>query len=1030
MSVWADVCYQMDTFAVLLRSCLPSDLHHPVMEKFCTYNYVENPCVGSQLPEGDLLYNIWATPSLVKKIEPKAFSKPLINANLMLDYLNDGEVYVGIEAVYKFMGKVLDKKVRWKNEWDWKWLDMYVSRMLRLNQYASYQSKRSADEWIKHWRSDSDWRQRMQGFDNMAETMLHITHAFNAASHRQLEREAIDTAVLPPRLSRRLVDLGKDWAARRFGGLTIITFLHPDTEDYTHYVLTQRDIKRISQMCSSLADMELYFGSYYFENPSSQIYTGYRNVLHLIHESLSLTVRPNELARACDVASALLLSHHATDVWEQSVADQSAKITKEDLNPVLNVSHLCSIFMQYPLAEAVELSKVYKFLPVPDFDWITMLNEQRTKHFDTRPCFQENDLGLTEADFDLYQRHQMIITYHAKHHMCPGKVKEGVELDGWRQFYPHIEPTAIPYTETHDIDYTGSFDYSEITQDDNPYIKDKALAPNFLSRYKDEVDYRSESPSERNYLLHYLFNTPVSTPRQVLMYCPEERYELGHHTSPKGETKKPVPRIFFINTYSGRVAVSEIDNNIAEYIKHKPGCFSGLTRAEAFNKFEEMSGKEMEHVEHEYVYVSFDLAGWSPKQSPLLRQKQLRKWSEAFGRPYLYNADDQFSNANAHFIHKGIHQVYPLQGNDLEGYFARLNTELHVDVMGYAVRQLRNRGFIESGAKLAVQIDDGLCVLRFQKGTPNTRIIQAIKIIEDVYKWFSLEISWDKTYVSKTLRVFLNELDYGAIRITPGVKAFLRIRREKTDLIRCFLRETNKAAGLITGAIEAGCEPILAWLKYALEVGKAIQDWTRRKPQTMTPEEAALWSFIPVSYGGIGMLSILQYTSNTSDASTPSGLSILKSIATYDPVTRPYINRFLNQPIRQRGPISIMRDPLKFRVQAPCFSDLLEIPFAKRALRGRVKFLPVLEALEFSDKLEEDILKLPLPNPDGTHGTAYILAYESSLLSVIDGILMKFARSGTIIQLIGSRDAFLIYLRYRRQFNDCYNNALKLLRHI
>jgi len=959
-------------------------------------------------------------------LEPLAFTKGAMNADKFLDYLLTGQVQVGIQAVFSLVDKVIDHKIRWNNEVDWDWLRLYVARMLRCNQQASYQSPRDATDHIQAWLAQNEWMTRMQRFDNMASTFKHLQYVFNSPSYKSAERRAKQSGDVPPPLPAKLLNLGRGWTTRRLGALVCLSEV---TANRTmHYVLTQKDLRRCAQMCYSLADMEMYFANYAPASAGEQMYAAYRHTIRQIQVPMKKGIRLNEVARACDVAAALLLSHYATDIWSQSVIDQSAKIHKERLDQVMDVEGLCNSFRQLPLAEAVELSKVYKFLPCPDFNFLTLLDLQREKHFNTRPAFGDNELGLDLDDFKVYQRHQMLVTYQARHGQCPGSVRTGALEKVWHRHYPHVDPRQIPYREASDVEWSTHFRYEKVTGDYNPYVKDKSLAPNTLSGIANEKQLHDLPAEQRSYMLHYLECPRLATPEQVALGLSEELYERVHTVFPKPESKKPDPRNVYVNNYPGRILVSELDNNIAEYVSYKPGSFTGLGRTQSFNKFKEMAGTEMELVEYEYVHVSFDLAGWSPKQSPELRRLQLDKWADAFGVDYIREIDRQFSDASVHFIHKGVHQKYQLQGNDLEGYVGRLNTDLHIDIMGYAIRKLRDAGFVDAGAKLAVQIDDGLCVLRFPKGTGPARIVDAIRFIEKVYTWFSLEISWDKTYVSKHLRMFLNEIEYKDIRVTPGVKAFLRIRTERVPGIRCFLREINKAASQVGGAIESGTSPMVAWHKYAIEVGKCILDWNRHHHTKLSPDEAALWSFVPVAYGGAGCMAMLQHASNCTDNATSTGLSILKAIATYDNVARAPINAFLNQPIQTKSPLSTIRDPVSYHVEAPHLNDTVEISYAKRALRTRVKNPHVRDALELSLTVNESEIGHGLPPPSDTRGKALELMYAATPLAVLDKVVLQFSRSGTITQLIGFRNALRVYFGYRGQFRRVMANAISLLR--
>lgn len=1029
MSVWSEIVYNTDTLSTFLRYISPADSRHPCLHKLCTAEYEGNQCVGDQLPIGPITHSIAQDMRVAFKIEPHSFSRMHMASTACLNFLNTGVVHTGLSAVYQIYCHAYHGRMRWSNEWQWKWLKDFVAHMMRLNQYASYQSAVDARDWIDRLLKRSAWHTNVQRFDNFAATFQHLRSIFNTDSHKADERRS--RGKVPPPLRKSSMDLGKGWEARRFGPIIILTLTEVVTP--VHHVLTQKDLNRLVQMFSSTSDMEMYFGLYTRLHAEGALYGGYKKVMLRIVSAMEKNHRVGEIARACDVAAYLLPAIWASDVWDKSIRDQEAKIYKEKLNEILNVKGLTDVFLEFPMAEATELSKVYKFLPVPDYDFLTLFDLQRQQHEAVNPVFGDNDLGLSIEDFTLYQRHQLILTYHANHGVCPGEVEGPDSNVEWQRLYPHINPNTIPYRHSNRITFTTPFRYTQVEGHHNPYIKDKALAPNFLERIPDEPALRDLPPRDTKYIMHYTFSPVLATPENVALGRSEEPHSLGHHTAPKGETKKggsraKPPRNFYINTYPGRVLVSELDNNVADYIRDKPGCFTGLSRAQAFNKFREMAGTELERAQSTYVHISFDLEAWSPRQNPALRRLQLAKWAEAFGKQYIHAIDDQFTKAKVYFIHKGIKQEYQLQGNDLEGYLARVNTDLHVDIMGYAVRKLRERGVIQAGAKLAVQIDDGLCVLRFPPDTPNQTVIDAVGVIEQIYEWFSLKISWDKTYVSRRLRVFLNELEYDDIRITPGVKAFLRIRREGADGIRCFLREVNKAAGHISGAIEAGCPPALAWMKYAFEVGKSILDWTRRQPIKPTPDEAALWAFTPVAFGGSGCLSMLQYSSNCTDNATAAGISILKAIATYDPVTRPTINKIINQPILARSPSSTIRDPMKFRIEGHTLTDLLEITYAKAALRGRVQHPAVLEALALSDSLASLMKDQTYEAFIGTRGKALELAYEASLLSTLDSLLLRFTRSSTVISLIGSRNALRVRTRYIRNLRDTLHQFLMVIR--
>jgi len=429
-----------------------------------------------------------------------------------------------------------------------------------------------------------------------------------------------------------------------------------------------------------------------------------------------------------------------------------------------------------------------------------------------------------------------------------------------------------------------------------------------------------------------------------------------------------------------------------------------------------MNPDELEATRNIVRLVSFDIKGFSPNQSPEVRRSQLASWAEVFGIDNITALDKIFTGSKVHLIKKGFHLSYTLNGNDLEGYLGRMNTDFHIDVMGYAVRKLREREVLQLGAKLAVQIDDGALQLRFPPGTPHHTQIAALEYIEAVYKYFSMEISWDKTYVSGRMYVFLNELFVDGRRMTPGVKAFLRIRHTERSEISNFLRDHNKVISMVSGALKAGAPGHVLYMRYAMELGARIQKWRGRV--TFTSDEAVLIAVTPVAFGGLGAVSLLQLSANITDHAVTTSLGHMKALAFNDRFTVETIDKILNRPIKERSPLAILRAADSFSVEGPTLTDTKEQTYAEAALRSRVKNPLVAAAFETStDSIEEWVAANFLEGNAAPRSTVDKV-YAMTGLKSIDTIVAKFTRARTILTLLGFKRAAVLYKAYLREFAE------------
>lgn len=1016
MSVWDEACYNTDALCAILRCTPIHDLNHPFLLKFAQFVVPDDPSLSSGFPPGVFAKSAQENPFLYRKLEPLTGSRPLNNAAAVFLQFSQHKIHFGLEAVYKVFAACVNGEVRHGTELDTEWIMNYTKSFLHLSGFASYSSPKDTKAMLETLSRTVTWNTRMLKFEQLSESFRHTIFMAKAASYAGRLRQAAQTFAKLPEAPKNLIWFGKTWHVYKFGPSLFLE--REGILQNTLYILTSKDIDRLIQMLHSLSDMEMYFAVYDRLQIQGRLYDQYRVLLEDIVDVMKSTHRVNEVARAYDVAYGLLMAHIASDFWDKAIVDQTAKIKAERLDEICDIQAFVTALRRNPIAEAIELSKIYKFLPTPDFDLFNVLTEQKKKHANTNSFLDEryNSLNLSIGEFKKYQKFMMLRTYQKKHGKLPGYLRDDVPEKHWHKQYPQMKANEVPWKDVDDIDYTGAFAYEDFGTNLNPTIKDKSLAPDRFKWVATEKELNESNSDQRNYLISYLTRGDLMSPEQAMeaLAYRSERWDMALLAAPKPESKKPSPRNFYMASYHPRSALSEMETSIANYLMVKPGSFAGISFTESFNKMLDMCGDDLEHHQYEYRLMSFDIKGWSPNMSPEVRRLQLDKWATAFNRPNIRALDRIFTDSEVFWIKKGVKQSYKLNGNDLEGFVGRLNTDVHIDIMGYIIRKLREANYLHVGAKLAALIDDGVCALKFPKGTAHNTMVEVVNKVADAYRYFSFEISWDKTYVSEHMYVFLNEVFYKRRKITPGVKAFLRIRIKRQKSIACFLRDHNQMQGMVRGAVQAGCPNHLAEMKYAWELGKLIHRWKGREPLRF--DAAVFLSFVPVAYGGLGAVPILHMLANIADDATTTNIGHLKAIAYNDRTFANVVNQKLNKPIAAKSSLSTLRAPLAYHIDGPHLTDTKEAVLLERALHSRVRNPLVRSALDTPLSVSEQTVAT-IMKAMPTQRKAYAQhIYDSLPISLIDSIKNKFQRSQAIAQMLTPQDCVRVYGMYRIEF--------------
>jgi len=777
--------------------------------------------------------------------------------------------------------------------------------------------------------------------------------------------------------------------------------LHARLEEVT-YVFTRDDINRIERFVLGLAWSGYYLAEYVDNNPDlrARLRVAYATIRTVILNSLRRVTKDgaNKLCRAYDVVLWWYCSTVAADVSDDARVRQEAKIREEKLDEFVDCRQLLRIAKRFHLREALELLQIYKAFPQPDFDYFGAAARQEKLYARQRPYGVAAETPLTGAYGDLwkYFEHTLIRSYHQKHGVCPGTIKDGVQHRRWHDSYPYLPPEKVPVDQVEDINYANAFRYAAHGTDVLDLVHDKAICPEDVQTYSSAADVRTAPIENKNYLMNVLASPgPIYLPD---LHSKDKFDDVKAEDKP--EAKKPNGRWFYEAHTDRRLVQSEYELSVAEYAKSTQGCMSGKSTRDKIATMNYIC--ELQHGADMSPYrpllVSFDLDKFSPSLEMDYHRRSDEIYANAFGQPHLANASDIYTRGSVHYIKRQIHHTFPKPGRDFEGFSGRKNTVYHCAVMGYCVRRLRILGLVDTGGRFASLIDDGLLKIFVRRDVYDAAVPRILQVIEEVYKMANLYISWDKTFVSEHFSVFLNEFNHKGTPVTPGIRSFLKVTNRADSLCPSFPDDLAKLDSTCRGAIAAGAPAHVTYGAYAYHVLDLFRKWG--KGQATYSTRLALAGFLPVALGGFGLSSVAALSGSIQGPALVEGIGNMRAIAVRFRNLAPTINRIVNQPMRPMSDEEKLRAPLAVRRQGRCLKTTRGRQVLERKLVHMLD-TPVIRALlgDVSVRQDDAVISALVDRGDVPIEAIEIIR-DSSIGTAVGNLAAKFLRARTAFKLV------------------------------
>jgi len=822
-------------------------------------------------------------------------------------------------------------------------LSTFIRGLFELNGAAAYLSggptKTSAEYLVQTSRAN------LESTENFIRDLVRLRGYSKSRSYRQKVSKARDAEKSWPKVPDR--DLGefRGCDVYAFPGATCFAGGHGG-ENVT---LLHGDIERLERLVSGLAQCRFY-GDFYggkdlvATRVLKQAIARWQAVLTRVMSNVSQR-DSNYVCRAFDVAYHIVVAQLSNDISNEAERCLREKWTSENLGRIVSLDELLSIGADLPPKERLEVFQQYRVLPQPDFDYFGAAYRQVEMYKEAAEQVRESG-ALKGEHWDnimLYHRWLMVYAYTKRHHRAPGSIKESAIPKTWHAGYPNCQPGTVPWQDVNDIDFEGCFDYDHRGGDILDYVKDKALCPEGVKWMKDAEAYGKAEKWDKNQLLNWLRRqVPIDLSNHLSEWTTMD-CDVG--ASDKAEAKKPFGRWFFLAKMIPRLLQTQYEASVTRYLEHVPWAAMSKSHADKVRHMNHITDPDPVALGTRTVFVSFDIAKWSPRIGTVVHSALDRQWADAFGVPVLASASRIFSEGAIHYIHQQIHHQFQKTGADFEGFAGKKLTLWHCAVMGYAVHVARDRNIFSHGARFGAFIDDGLLRADIPAHQYRERVYLLRSALIEVYDAASLKISWDKTLISEYWSTFLNEIRKRNRSVSPGIRTFLKITARAEGISPSLPDQIDMLHSTTSGAIKSGCVPAVAWSLLAIKLAYLLRSWCSHAVQKFDPltQTNVLRAFVPVSHGGLGVKSSHQLSGSYLASTFEESLGNLKMIGCRFPDLWNPINAALNMPMRVMSDFAKAIAPRSIRRAAPTLVQNRAQILVERTLLASSS-LPVISA--------------------------------------------------------------------------------------
>lgn len=999
MSVWDSPFYVLEQAHSLLPHISRKMLNSNILKQLLTWEVKKAETYDHEWPLGDVYGNIMNKSLDIKEKWPKSFTKRYLPLEMRLMELDHCKVEFGLSGMFKLIDNIWHVYEPLKQEFDWNKINKLAETAFLLGTIGNFVHANHSRQFLDALKDRLPELDKIDLLENWAYGIRHTQVMRGIESWKKLLKKARFNKLPLPELPRKELNLNRKLHFYKHANITI---LH-DERQKRIWIMTNKDIERLARQLESIRHVVYYLANY--ENRgimknSRFFFSGFQIVKDIVTNGKRLS--KNEvpyLCRAYDVLYNIYLAQLASDVNSRAVKEQMDKFTREGLNKLIDKNFLFSLVRGFSIKDTLELLKIYKMIQVPEYDQFIGVDRTRLLHRNQNQQIKPTLLGLPDwvgyEDFKLFQIHQFINVYYQMHERCPGKMKDVEEKPDWYYEYPRVNPSKIDYRDVVKIDLKGCIFMHERSMDYIDMLKDKLVCPDNIQSVKNQEELDSIPNIDRNYILKELRNpTDVEDDLKLL-----NKENADQQIAFKAEAKKPLDsvRCFFSARSKTRKAMAHVDEQIYRYLKHRIGNVSGVS-SKSFSQI--MQGITAFDQQRLYkLMISFDLKAFSPGFNENVKQDQLKFWSHLFGDNSIRNLFSAVNGSQQHFLKMGVNLHLKSEAADYEGQFGRMNTWYHVDVMAYAVTVLRSMKLTPFPGRFAAMIDDGILAISWPHKPEENKVHKALLVIEQIYEMAGLKISWDKTFVSFNVGVFLNDVYIRGHNVSSGIKAFLRSTMRPRVVTEPFVEAAGKLAGFASGAIKAGSSGLFVYYNYLRELGKLICSYDRKAQ--MDHKLMAAWMLSPIQLGGAGALPYVTILGSLSVGGIPEYIGLWRHIVRWFPGYKEFGEKLTQLDNLSQIEHRSLKNPDAVHISGPRLNPIRVYNALKENIGSYVNHPYIHFTLNAESEEVIDLLSNSFPDKGFKDSRGLQTLWEMTPLAYSDRLLQKVSSPNLVREIIG-----------------------------
>jgi len=790
------------------------------------------------------------------------------------------------------------------------------------------------------------------------------------------------------------------------GGMMIL-YQEAYGKSTTVYILDYAAQARLYQLSASLMYVDMYAGVFSVTGKQYDIKTASDKYLkHIITNFKNVTPSNAQILCKCykksyDIFLAILAGR-ANKAGAIKLVEEYTNSTMNDLVPLKEVLAIC---YSVDVKHSMEIARLFKVLPAPDYDMGQCVSELYKKHMNpvphsdiNAPYQPRNSSRKVEVPtfegLRLYMRY-LWISYHTEiKKIAIGSVKAEYMKEAWVLDYTTKAklPPVDDLEWVDKIDLTATAPYITDTKDSVLNLKDKVLCYDSLEENMQLID---PNPMLRSQVTRLLVDDKIEN----FMPDPYLNFEHVHRIAPKPEAHKDVARMFFIGNLKGRRTLAEVEHNIGWVCRELPGYAIGKSVAELKTRMHELST-----VPDNFgaIFLNTDVEGWSPRMNSHIQQMSLNFWAELFARPAIANYGRIWLDSEVVMNKNGFMAHYTNKSANFEGYNGKMLTYMHLAVIAYATRIARQRIPEISPASILAFIDD----VAARVICPKDKVAEITPIYYDslnaVYEAVGLKLDRFKSIVSNTMSVFLNEIYLSGAHLTYGSRAAVRIGtiiRSGTDTIVDMIEATRAAA---EGMIKAGAPHYTAYAIFAINIAWTHFKWDPGAPLANT--KFAFFQFVPRIFGGYGIATVLTIASNLASNPVTEGIAIIQEISHIYPDFAPLFKYVISSNMVEKSDTQILLNTGGLASSRAIINNGRTARDVERAITKFIDTSAIGDVLRMATSIKVDEFAHEMVEANNVLDVHTMTKFVASTpIDILRAVSRKFKSSQSIKSLIGHK---------------------------